>query len=291
MAWNRGVELSIGTDGGQGLLISGLNIDFSIQKSVKGNLNTATFNIYNASSDTITKILKAGNNVIFKAGYEDEKNINKIFVGTIITSKTHKSGIDKVTEVVAVDIGGNKKRFETAIVSVSYKEDTTLDSVINDLASELSIPVAGIDNISGLKLSNGIVFACSVNNALNQLQKILAANLVGLYFDNNELVLYKLGNADSRFSVVKITPKSGLVGTVELITDDSSKDDQIEAGDSEKDTKKRIKFTSLLNSKLIPNSAISIESDALNGSFIIENVEHKGTNYGGDFISIVEAVE
>ena len=81
MAWGRIVELSVGSEG-EGLLISDLDIDFKVIKSLTFADNYAEFRIYNAKEETRTKILKKGNNLIFKAGYEDEA-VNTLFVGNI----------------------------------------------------------------------------------------------------------------------------------------------------------------------------------------------------------------
>lgn len=277
MAYNRRVEVEIFNNNSFVTKIDNLDIDFNIERSITLANNTAEFVIYNAKLETRNKILKAGNNIIFKAGYEDEGNVATIFFGTIDKSVPIKSDTVWVTTVTASDIGGNKTPLEHRTVSLSYIAGSPLSQVISDLSSFLGIPVFGIANVTNT-LNNGFAFVGTVGGLVKKIENILKQDDNALYFDSNELVIYKIGVQSSKFGVVRITPNSGLIGNVENVVENNN------------DNKKRIRFTSLMNPKYKPNVLCQVIANDVNGLFICEKVQYIGNNYGGDFFTIVEAV-
>lgn len=278
MAFKRVVELDVGP-GGIGLRVSGLDMDFSIKRTIELSKNSAEFTIYNAKESTRNQILKIGNNVVFKAGHEDEKNIATCFLGTISASLTVKNGPDWVTTVTALDIGNNKKPLKTQTISISYVENTPFVQVLNDFSTLISTPLFGVENVTNT-LSNGIVFAGTVGGFEKVIRDMLSASDNALYFDNGEMVIYKKGVQNSKFGVVQISQRSGLIGSVEDISDDSKQD-----------SKKRIGFTSLLNPKYRPGGLVNVQSETVKGVYSVEVVGHNGNNYGGDFFTTIEAIE
>ncbi len=282
MAFKRKVEMTVGeniVDGGTGLDISNLDIIFNITRTLTLSSNSASFDIYNAKQETRDDILKKGNVVIFKAGYEDEDNVGTIFIGSIIESKTRKDNTDFVTELECLDFASNKEGLKFETISLSYAAGTQTTTLIDDIVNILNIAIAGQDNVTST-LNNGFVFAGTRGKLLKRLKKILFAEDLGLYFDSSEMVIYKLGEADSTFGIVRVTPNSGLIGTIEDITDEDDEDD-----------KKRVKFKSLLNAKIKPNTVINAEADINSGTYIVEKVTFVGDNIDGDFFAEVEAVE
>lgn len=277
MAWIRQINMTVGA-GGIGTLISDLNVSFQIERSIELSSNTAQFTIYNAKLETRQKILSTGNNIIFAAGYDDEKNIATIFIGTITKSVSKKQGVDWITEIEAMDISANRSGLIYNTVNLSYIAKTPLFTVVNDVASLLSVPVFGLENLTQT-LNNGFVYSGNVNNLIKRLNNILSTYQTKIYFDSSEMVIFKPGIPDSRFGIVKLTSNSGLIGDVADISDEN-----------EQDGKKRIGFQCLLNPKIKPNSVIIVVSNSVQGSFIVEKVSFIGDNFGGDFICEVEAV-
>ena len=280
MAWIRQIIMTVGT-GGIGTLISDLNISFEIERSIDESPNSGIFTIYNAKLETRQKILATGNNIVFSAGYEDEKNLSTIFFGTISKSTSRKEGIDWVTTIQAVDIANNKLGLNYNTVNLSFSAKTPLLSVVRDLSALLSIPVTGLRGLENITatLNNGFAYSGNITNLISSINSILSSYQTALYFDSSEMIVYRPGLPDSSFGIVRITPNSGLVGAVADISDEN-----------EQDGKKRIGFQCLLNPKIKPNAVLSIASLSTSGSFIVEKVRFYGDNFGGDFLCEVEAV-
>ncbi len=276
MAFIRKVEMSVGV-AGVGLLISDLNIDFDITRTNTKQYNAAKFKIYNAKLDTQQRILTQGSNVIFKAGYVDESNIGIIYSGTVIDGSTRRAGVNRVTELICADINANRQALLYATVNFSYKAKTPLSVVLSAIAGQIGIPVSGLENVN-IVLNNGFVYSGNWTNLIRRLDKILSANNLYLYFDNNEMVIFTRGAKDDKFGSAYITPQTGLIGEVQEIENKN-----------EQDTKKRIKFDYYINPKLRPNSVAILKSTKLSGVFIIDKIRFVGNNYGGNFRSTIEA--
>jgi len=279
MAYNRKIELIIGQNTGLGLLISDLNISFDIIRNYKLEDNTATFTIYNAKKDTRKKIVQRNNNIILKAGYEDE-GMGTIFSGFVYEGSSKKRGTEWVTEIIANDYGKNSINIFKETVNFSYTQGIPITIIINDIVSLLGITVSGLENAASITMNNAKVLSGSLKNAIKNITNILKVNGVGLYFDNNEMVIYNLGQQNSKFGIVNISPRSGLIGSVEEIIDNSSQN-----------TKKKYSFTSLMNFKIKPNTLIKLTTEDTNGLFIVEQANFKGDNFGGEFNCTVEVTE
>ena len=279
MAFNRIIEATIGTITGLNLKISDLNMSFEIERSNNVESNSANFTIYNAKKETRQQIEYAENNIIFKAGHVDEGNLGIIFTGIIIESSSRKENTEWITDIQATDFSSNTKNLLKETISLSYTKNIPLSVVINDIRGFLNIPLSGIENVT-TTLGHNFVYVGDIRGVIKKLEDILSVVNLGLYFDNSEMVIYVLGQQDSKFEVIKITPKNGLLGEVEEIKDNNKEDN-----------KKRYSIPSLLNPKIKPNILIQLESSKVKGLFITEKVKFTGDNFGGDFVCNMEVVE
>lgn len=288
MAWDRIVELSIGTNG-QGLLISDLHIDFKIERSVTLSENFAEFTIYNAKEETRNKILKIGNNLIFKAGYKDE-GISALFAGNIIESISLKEGSNIITKIKSVS-KSTKKELQYQTVSLSYGPKTSLIIPLQQIAGLAGAVVNGINN-ANILLVNGWVYVGSLNGAIRYIRNILNSYDIDMYIDNNELVVYQKGVA-SKFEVVILSYTGGLI-SVNNITEQEVSNRSKKASSTRKkaiNNKKRIGFEALIIPQLQINAPVTINTDKIKGTFLTEKLIFEGNNYGGDFKVIGEAKE
>lgn len=286
MAFGRIIEVDIGRNNNTGVRISNLNLSFDTERSIDFESNVGNFKVYNAKKETRDKTLIKGNNIFLRCGYKDENNLALTFAGYIVESSSRLEGTDWVTDIFARDIGNNVDNIIKSKRSLNYSPNTKMDVIITDIANIIGVPVIGIENISSIVLNNGFVFTGSFTSALKRLNKIVGINEIGIYFDQTEMVIYRKGTQDTRFGVVNLSPKSGLLGEVEEITDELEQKNEV----GQAQTRKIIKFTSLLNPKIKPNTVIRLNSVKVQGAFIVERVKNVGDNFGGDFVTQGEAV-
>lgn len=279
MAFERVVELSVGEGGGLGLLISDLHIDFDIERSITFSENSASFVVYNAKNSTRNKVLKKGNSIVFKAGYQDQ-GIGTLFIGNITEAQSRREGPDWITDIQASAIRSDKKPLENTTITTAYAPGALLSSVVAEIGVAIGLVVLGSENAS-IPLNNGWVFAGTVKGALDYCNKVLKDNDAAIFIDNNTIVIYKTDGSTSVFSGVVLDYTSGLISVEKII----------ETTDKKKRKENRIGFTSLLVPKLKPNGLLKIQNVPENaGSYLIEKVHFIGNNYGGEFNCDGEAV-
>jgi hypothetical protein len=288
MAFNRKVDMSIGAFG-FGLNISNLHIDFKIQKSLKIHENTAEFTIYNMTEDTANRVLIVGNNVIFKAGYEDEA-VSTIYHGNIVQVLSGHSVTDRVAKIKCMSNRSTNQKLIKKNVSISYIKGTMVAVPLNEIAVLLNLTVFGLQNAQ-IQLPNGWVYVGSTNGALRYLQDVLDSQGVGVYIDNNEMVVYNIGEV-SFFDIVYLTYTGGLL-RVKDITLPEEPLLQKAKRKTKKDTRKKLAFESLLIPQLKINAPVIVKTDdpAIDGTYVLEKLVFQGDNYGGDFMAKGELVE
>lgn len=288
MAFKRVVEMNVGALG-VGLIISSLDLDFKIQKSLKLHENSAQFRIYNVSETTANDVLQVGNNVIFKAGYEDEA-VSAIYHGNIVQALYGSSRTDRVIDLLCMSNRSTNQKLIKKNVSISYAKGTLISQPIQELAVLLDLVVFGLENAS-IQLVNGWVYAGSTNGAFRYLQDILFSQGISMYIDNNELVIYNMGEP-STFSVVLLTYSGGLL-KIKNVTKPEETVTQKQKRRIKKDTRKRLEFESLLIPQLKLNGPVTVQgvNPGIDGTYVLEKLEFFGNNYGGNFKAKGELVE
>lgn len=274
MALGRVVQLSAGSDG-SGLLISGLDVDFSVGKTITAAQNHAEFTIYNAMESTRNTILRKGNNIILSLGYEDEAVAN-VFVGNITKSFSEKISSDWVTKVKAFTVRSKTSALTAIPITLAYTPGTPLTQPLSALADASGLILTAALSLSSIKLANGWVYAGTFMGAFRYIKDILDVNNMGMYIDNNEIVVYNIGEA-SRYQIVRLTYSGGL-----LSIRDISKTEE---------TRKRIEFTSIIIPQIRVNGLVNVIGTPVNdGAYIVDKLKISGNNYGGAFKMVGEAL-
>ena len=285
MAFDRKIELIIGA-GGVGVDIASLDLSFKVVRSVAFAENEAEFLIYNASKNTRNEVLKKGNSLTFSAGYEDQA-FGVIFIGQVLESKTYREYGNIITRILATNTSAETKPLSRTLVSLSYAPDTSSKTILDEIADLLGLALIGIDNsLDDLPiLPNGFVYAGIIRGALQYSTKVLKSKGIGLYIDNTSLVVYKL-QGSSTFNVGFLNKDTGLLSAE---VEERSHNDQQRPKDET--ARKYIHFNALLNPGMKPNGLVEIESEDVNGIFLIHKIDFIGDNFGGEFNSIGEAVK
>lgn len=280
MAFNRQVELLVGTKNNEGLKITQLKIDFEVKKTTASGTktNNAKIKVYNCNEGTAKALCTAGNHCILKAGYEDEV-VTTILLGDIVKGEKKKDGVNTVIELEVAD---GRNQVMQGNISVSYGKDTDVATVVQAFTDVLGFPVKGTENIpSGEKYAHGYSF---IGMATDGLKQVL--NKVALTYTIQNEMLYIKGPDQSIDNLgLRLTKDTGLLTLPTHISDktDSSTIDQT--------TSNKWKFNTMLFPQLMPGAVCKVESSTLNANIMIEEATFKGTNFDGDFIVEVKGVE
>lgn len=274
MAFNKRLEVIIGPDGGQGVLIKDLYIKFEVKKSDSESMNSAEVEIYNLSNETIDKINKAGNKIVIRAGYLDE-GLSPLFFGNIIQSIVRKEGGERILKIDAQD---GEKSYSKKKISLSYKEGTKAFIIADAIMNNLGLPVFGRENINrNIEYTIGYSFIGMAKTALSE---VLAHCKCSWTIQNESIVIISEGGTIQDTGLL-LSADSGLV---ELNPAEE---------ENNKSGKKKIKkmtVKTLLFPQLVPGSKCKIISKAanINAFFKVRSGKYFGDNRGGDFFNELE---
>lgn len=319
MAFGRVVELLVGkfekgneAESETALDLSGLDIEFDVNRSVEWFDNGAEITIYNPSPDTINTIMDEGNSVILKAGYEDEGGAKTIFSGQIAYATPRREGPSIVLEINCVQARGNFYQLARLNVSVGFPEGMKVRDCLQQLCDNAGIVLrAGRIPV----LDEGLDFPYRVSGTFTaviddfyhyfdeQFGKVI------IYLDNNEMIVMDNEKAID-LEEITLDFKTGLL---ECYAERDESLNKVNFGDDpeyfflskqegdvkpkerkskEIDRIKKVRGKCLMNANIVPNCFVNIDSSvgddldsvlAVKGRYIVTECNYRGGNTGMDF--------
>lgn len=257
----RKLILTIIPSAGPNRIIDELRMTINAEKTNSSLFNTATIQIYNLSPETKGILEGSKTKVMLEAGYED--TVERLFIGDV-DKVVHKTEELDVVSTLEVQDGGNK--FRNARLDKGYPPNSTLKSVIDDMAKEMGTDKGLILGVGDQKFGHGVSFSGLVRDHLDQLTK--TNDLEWSIQDEVLQILPKL--SASTEGVIILSSDTGLIK-------------------SPSKTDKGVEFTSLLQPRLKPGRRVFVQSENMTGLFKVRKVTHKGDNHQGDFITECEA--
>jgi hypothetical protein len=270
MAFKKKLEIIIGPEGGEGVLITDLFMTFEISKSDTESLNTASVKIYNLSRETEEKICIAGNKIVIRAGYEDE-GISSLFFGNIIKAGTSKEKTERLLTIEAQD---GEKVYTTKKTALSFKAGTKAYVVADSIFNLLAMPVFGKENINkNIEYTIGYSFIGMAKSALSD---VLAHCACSWTIQNESIIIIKNGGV-VQDSGLLLGYDNGLI-SVEIAEDYQSKH-------TKKSPPKKMTVKTILFPQLVPGTKCKIVSTVKNidAWFKVRSGKYFGDNRGGDF--------
>lgn len=276
MAFGRIVELTIGPSESVGKLIKDLRISFFVEKTDKESANKARIEIYNISDDSALELGKANNNVILRAGYEDEGGAKNLFFGQIADAVYKKESPETKLEITAFD---GQTNIQEKNISVSYGPATPVQTIFNDLLSAFGLPLSNASLVLSEAYTNGYAFVGKTKDAITE---VLAFAGKTWTIQNQQLTVISPGESVERTGLL-LSPDTGLINTPEPLEDVEE--------DATKEVPKRYRVQSLLYPQMVPGAEIKIQSSIVNGIFRVETIEFTGDNFEGSFAAEAEVVQ
>lgn len=330
MAFGRVVRLFVGNfalgnmDTEDAKRIDGLDIEFSVTRSIEFWDNAATITLYNPSPDTLRYVMRTGASVILQAGHEDE-TVGNIFVGQIARVETHREGPDIVTAMTCKSARGAYYQLVKLSCDVRFRKGSTFRECLQYMADYAGVALragADLDALDGALSRNFQASGSFPGVFENFVRTVLKPEAkLGAFFDNNEILI--LGeNNHVEIEHIALYYDTGLLSASEIR--DEGDNDINGGGDAyhmmtgiqelekkyrldehapkvqEVDRKRRVRFRAILSPKFCPNARVELDSTtgdsydsvlAVQGLFSIDSVEFNGGTTGSDFTVECEAVE
>ncbi len=279
----------VGLPGKQnGRLLKGLDVDFSITRSLDPTANTAELLVYNLSEDTRKYLSQSGaTSCKIEAGYREDPfaasvsaalagiipdtESPQIFLGEMRTITSIREGADWVTRMSA----GDGDTIKNTRVSFSMGPGTTIQGVMDKMAAKIKVGITdaakallkGQFKEVGKALTEGITID---GFAGDEMPRLLKSAGLEMSVQNGQIQILPIGGALGDVAI-KLTPATGLVGSPEVGKDN------------------RVSFRCLLTAKLYPGRKVKLESQNITGLYKCDSITYSGQTSGDDWYCDVDA--
>ena len=247
-----------------------LDCEFDIPFDDDTEADEAEIIVYNISDTTIQNI-KRDAQISVTAGYGDDTGI--IFSGIISKVRSYYSGNDRVTEIYAIDQAVLKER---ELKSKSYAKGTKASKILQDLISQVGIPVA----VFAPKRDHTYKDKSTVDGGLMEnIRKYAKVCGVSAYICKGQIYARHILDGDGLDFT--LSSDTGLLSLSEFEEEQTAEDF--------KDTVKGYEMTMLLQHRITTASLIHVQSRNVTGVYRVREGSH--TYDGTDFLTMVKAIE
>lgn len=275
------------TNTGNAYEIKDLHIDFNIKKDNSKEPNKGYVTVYNLSDEVVNYLninQRESLAVLLHAGYNGDEKL--IFSGTIEWASDTFPDHTRETKFI---LGDGTLNLTTAMSTRSYRKGTPVSSVLNDLVSDLKLPLGRIVNFSGETIQHAMAFTGTASQNLENLAKN-----TGSTFSVQDGAAYWTKEG-YRFPNVmfEISEEGGMVGVPTpkqpASTKRKKKKDEKKSTSSSK--KKKVKedvgmsVTTLLNGAILPEATVYLNTKSYKGFYKVIEVTHRGGYETGDWVT------
>lgn len=267
--FQRKVVVAIGQAGAAGKQFEDLRVAFRIQMSRGRTPHEGTIRIWNINPVSAALLEGPAPTVILSVGYGDSadpENIiipRQIFVGDVIRNgvRLQKEGPDRILTIEAKDGGF---AYQSARVNLSFATATNFTAIFNAVAGAMRLPVGTQIIQPEVALTQGGTFSGSARDVLDRIADSTNSTWV---ITDGVLSIFPRGQAEASNFVPQFSSQTG-----NLI------------GSPQKKDRSGVQIRGLLDASIRPGSSYSVQSAAINGVFVADDVTFTGdSGFGNDF--------
>lgn len=278
-------------DNNNAYVVTDANIEFEVKKDNSKEPNKGYVTVFNLSDETVGYLdsnQRESLAVVLEAGYDDQNQ--QLFSGTVEFVQDNWKGNTRETKLILGDATNNILTTKSAR---SYRKGTPLNTVLNDLISDLKLPKGKIVSFGNQTLQYSMAFS---GNTANNLQK-LAENTGSTFSVQDGAVYWTTQGKRFNKVVFEISAESGMHDSPTPKNPEAAKrrlekKKKKKAAIGEKGkTRGEIKedagltVTTTLNGAILPESTVFLKSHKYTGFYKVVYLTHKGALEGGDWIT------
>lgn len=255
-----------------GFVFTDHQIMFNINKGSTANNRKSTLSIVNLSKDKVDYLVQnRDKNVVIKleAGYKD--NLKVVFKGTVDKVENTEDTQDRITKLTLGEGSVNKKEATTLR---AYPRGTDINLMVQDIITDLGIPVGNIQQILGntiyplKKTWHG-----STSSILAQIAdwydyRFSIQNGAAYFVDDNARFIEQ---------VALLTKDTGLIGFPKPITENAS------VTTNSTTSQIGFKVKCLMDGSIQPETTVYLRSGDIDDAFKVIKVDYKGNYRGNDW--------
>ena len=289
-----GLPLSLGSDFNKQIndtksnayVLTEHHLEFEILKSNDAQANKGYITITNASDDFVNYLQQNADNhlaAMLDAGYEDQ-GMTTLFMGGVSHFEDSWDG-SLIIRKTKLTLGDGELALSVASTARAYKTGTKLNTILNDLLDDLSIPrgrVIPYDDSETLKFSKSFT-----GRAGDNLRMLGQATGRTFTVQDNSAYFTKVGYGLKQ-QVIELSAETGLIGipTPRVMSAkqqfeiqkkiDKTKKEELKAKYARKEDIGLV-VESLLNGSLVPELTVYLKSRYITGFYKILEVSHTGS--------------
>lgn len=289
-----GLPLSLGSDFNKQIndtksnayVLTEHHLEFEILKSNDAQANKGYITITNASDDFVNYLQQNADNhlaVMLDAGYEDQ-GMTTLFMGGVSHFEDSWDG-SLIVRKTKLTLGDGELALSVSSTARAYKTGTKLNTILNDLLDDLSIPrgrVIPYDDSETLKFSKSFT-----GRAGDNLRMLGQATGRTFTVQDNSAYFTKVGYGLKQ-QVIELSAETGLIGipTPRVMSAkqqfeiqkkiDKTKKEELKAKYARKEDIGLV-VESLLNGSLVPELTVYLKSRYITGFYKILEVSHTGS--------------
>lgn len=266
--WIRDASLTLGK---KKYTLGGLDFSFEIPFEDSDEPPVATVTVTNLSENTRANI-KKGDQIILNAGYGGD--IGCILIGKVTGLKHKQSDTDWTTTMTVLPCADE---ILGKMVSKTYAENTKASAIVRDLLNIFGVEVAKCELTADKSYPRGRVCRGNLKQVLTE---IVVNECKSRFVIRTTGQIYITKADDGINNGVLLTAASGLLRSDEEkvpIPVETKLNSQKSGKDREEDL---ISRSCLLNYRIATAEHIKIQSEDLNGRFVVVKGKHKGGRTG-----------
>ena len=249
-----------------------LRVQFSVEKHLQSEPNTATVTITNAARTTRSFLETKPLIVQIAAGYDGVTR--HLFTGDLRFGSSTKQGTEWITEL---QLGDGDRAHRHARVARSYAPGTPVSTALRECAEAMGLDLPA-PLVTSPELATQFSAGVSLSGpARDEMTKLLAP--YGYHWSIQDGKLVILRDTDVRADqALVVSEDTGMLGSPEF-------------GAPEKpDATPRLTVRTLLYPEVTPGGKISVQSRAVTGLYKITRVTHSGDSHGDEWVTEIEAI-
>ena len=260
--FDRRIEVSVA-----GLTIRDLRINFEIDRQMDETQDRGHIDIYNLNEQNEERVTaERGIPITLSAGYPD--TIAVIFSGQLQRVVSARENLARITRIEIGDAVRNVEKlgsvFNKTYDHMSGPYDVA--GIVPDIAAAMGLPLGPLDAIPEGAQLPGFYWSGVAERALSSLLRRFGC----YWFEQDGLLRINRQNVtQSDAPDVRISPATGLVGSP-VATDEG------------------VEARCFLRPDIFLGCRIELESDTRSGTFKCVGLRHKGDNWSGSFVTLID---